>query len=415
MIESPQLEMPAARRAPAAGTPLESGTDRRRVMLLLEDLGGGTGNHVCRMVAEWTTRGWDVVIVAQGTPLVRQLPAGVDLRLVKSAGWYDRFPLAQVRRLYRLWRIAREVRPDVVHSYFFWSIVYGRMLKLLGVAPVLIESREDMGFSWGRGSYRVLRATRSIPDRVVCVADAVRNVVVEKERIERSRTSVIRNGIGSTSGESRSREEARRELGFGGADIVIGMVANLPRSVKGGRRLLDAVAGIVARLPEARFLLVGVGADAASLEPELRARGIGKYVVGAGYRRDVDLCYAAMDISVLTSSTEGLSITLLESMRHGLPTVVTRVGGNAEIVIEGVTGFLVDLDDGAAFIDRVVSLGRDASLRDALGTAGRRRVEEHFAIDGVARRYLDVYDESSGRAAPGHGPHGSFRPLEINA
>jgi glycosyltransferase involved in cell wall biosynthesis len=256
-----------------------------------------------------------------------------------------------------------------------------------------VENREDLGFSWGRGSYSLLRLTAGIPDRIICVADAVRRVAVAREGVDVGRTRVVHNGIHSSAAERNARATARQGFGFTDDDIVVGMVANLPRAVKGGRRLLDAVAPIVAAAPAVRFLLVGLGTDRATLEPELKARGIANVVVGAGYTRDVDACYDAMDISVLTSSTEGLSITLLESMRHGLATVVTKVGGNAELVMDGETGFLVPVDDATAFVGRVVTLARDANLRRAMGAAGRQRVAEHFALERVAEQYLAVYGE----------------------
>src|SRR5262249_54868368 len=156
---------------------------------------------------------------------------------------------------------------------------------------------------------------------------------------------------------------------------------NLPRAVKGGRQLLDAVRAVVAQEPNVRFFLVGVGTDPESLKPELEARGIVNEVVGAGYRRDVEDCYAAMDISVLTSSTEGLSITLLESMRSGLPTVMTNVGGNPELVVHGETGYLVEYGNADEFADRVVALARDEALRRKMGAAGRRRVMEQFGVE----------------------------------
>jgi glycosyltransferase involved in cell wall biosynthesis len=367
----------------------------RRVLILMEDLGGGTGNHLCRMLDRWRACNWSVTIVTQTPPQVRRLPADIDVRVTARAGWYDRFPLAQVRRFFELRRIVRAVQPDVVHTYFFWSLMYGRLLKLLGAIRHLVENREDTGFSWGRGSYAALRLTRGIPDRIICVAQAVRGVALDREGVRPDHTLVIHNGIALGSGGTPpvERQDARRRFGFADTDVVVGMVANLPRAVKGGRRLLDAVRAIVGAAPHVRFLLVGVGTDRATLAPELEARGIAAYVVGAGYRNDVETCYAAMDVSVLTSSTEGLSITLLESMRHGLPTVVTQVGGNPELVVDGVTGFLVPVDDPAAFIDRVVALARDAQLRAAMGAAGRRRVAEHFLLETVADRYLAVYDE----------------------
>jgi glycosyltransferase involved in cell wall biosynthesis len=371
------------------------------VLLLLEDLGGGTGNHVCRMVSLWKNAGWEVVVVTPMTPLVRQLPAGVDVRVVRNTAWYHRFPLVQALRLIALRRIVRSLQPDVVHTYFFWSIIYGRILRRLGDVRVLVENREDMGFSWGTGSYRTLRATRSIPDQIICVAEAVRQVALAKEGASEGRTTVVRNGVELAGGPEVSREKARQSFGFTDDEVVIGMVANLPRAVKGGRQLLDCISSIVKEAPNARFLLVGLGTDPESLRPELESRGIPSHVVvGAGYRRDVELCYAAMDISVLTSSTEGLSITLLESMRCGLPTVVTHVGGNPELVVDSKTGYLVAYGDAPAFVDRVAALVRDAALRRTMGEAGRRRVVENFAIEDVAQRYLDVYEQLLGGAVP---------------
>ena len=364
----------------------------RTALLLLEDLGGGTGNHVCQLAALWRTRGWRVVIVTQRAPLVRALPEGVDVHVTKSGGWYDRFPLAQLRRLVALKRIVATLKPDVVHTYFFWSIIYGRLLKLMGLAPVLVENREDMGFSWGWGAYLALRLTQSVPDRVIAVAGPVKEVALRKEGLAPSRAIVVHNGIPLATSAERGREETRRQFGFAHEHIVIGMVANLPREVKGGKHLLDVVREVVAAAPTARFLLVGMGTDAETLRPELETRGIAEYVVGAGYRRDVEDCYTAMDISVLTSSTEGLSITLLESMRAGLPTVATRVGGNAELVVEGETGFLVDFGNWSAFVDRVVSLAHDGDQRRRMGDAGRRRVAEQFGAEGVGGRYLTVYE-----------------------
>ena len=411
--ESPLAPVDSVRPLPGGAAALAPTGNRvnrgRRVLLLLEDLGGGTGNHVCQLISSWIALGWEAMVVTQNAPLVHRLPAGVEVRIITRRNWYDRFPLAQLRRLLELRRVVRAFQPDVVHSYFFWSIVYGRVLKLLGDVRLLVENREDLGFSWTPGDYRILRSLRSVPDRVICVAEAVKDVVVRRERIDPRRISVVRNGIAAGALDAQGRGEARRRLGFADEHVVIGMVANLPRAVKGGRQLLDMIGDIVAACPAARFLLVGVGTEPATLAGELARRGIAEYVVGAGYRRDIDECYAAMDISVLTSSTEGLSITLLESMKHGLPTVVTRVGGNAEVVVEGETGFLVELGDPRAFVERVVALARDPGLRRSLGDAGRRRVGAEFALAGVALRYLNVYEQLLEDNRPRHA-----MPLEPN-
>ena len=98
-----------------------------------------------------------------------------------------------------------------------------------------------------------------------------------------------------------------------------------------------------------------------------------------------------MDISVLTSLSEGLSLTLLESMSYGIPIVATNVGGNPEVVAEGESGFLVPARENGPLVDRIVELLLNAELRRRMGSEGRSRVEEKFRMRDVSSRYLEIY------------------------
>jgi glycosyltransferase involved in cell wall biosynthesis len=111
-----------------------------------------------------------------------------------------------------------------------------------------------------------------------------------------------------------------------------------------------------------------------------------------------------MDLSVLTSLSEGLSIALLESMRHGLPVVATRVGGNPELVLDGECGYLVPARDVEAFASRVIQLLRNPEERQRIGAAARRRVEEHFSLARTAEQTQSLYESITGR-----GPRKSTR------
>ncbi len=94
---------------------------------------------------------------------------------------------------------------------------------------------------------------------------------------------------------------------------------------------------------------------------------------------------------VLSSLSEGVSLTLLEGMARGLPVVATRVGGNPEVVEEGVTGLLVPPRDPPALANAMLRLWSDADLARRLGAAGRRRVEEHFDVRQMVARYEAMY------------------------
>jgi glycosyltransferase involved in cell wall biosynthesis len=377
----------------------------RSVLLLTDNFGGGTGRHLEGMCAAWMRDGWEPSLYCAGPMAAR--PSGFPVWHAASSGRWNTFPLAQLRRLKQIARLVRERQPAVVHAYFFWPIIYARILKRVGLIRVLVENREDLGFGWGGFEYTVLRATAGLPDRVICVSEGVRSEVLAREATPPERLSVIRNGIDLPEGHT-PRTAARSELGLSEDAFVVGMVANLNRAVKGVDRFLVAIPRIVEQAPRARFLVVGGGSHRGSLEAQARRLGIDDIVTFTGFRDDVHRCYGAMDLSVLTSLSEGLSITLLESMGHGLPVVVTAVGGNPEVVVDGETGYLVPPNDAATFGERVVQLAHDPRLRTRMGAAGRARVESKFRLDRVASTYLSLYEDI---ITDGSRSHHEFRPV----
>jgi glycosyltransferase involved in cell wall biosynthesis len=365
-------------------------SDAARIVVLTDDLGGGTGNHLLSMIKHWDKDLWRVEILSRAPMTSRVIP-DVPVRYFPSDGAVNLYPFAQIRALGRIRQEIAKQCPSIAHTYFFWPILFGRILKRAGAVRTLVENREDQGFDWGFHEYSLLRMTRRIPDRIICVSDAVKRVVMERERIEEERITVIRNGVGTLPDAMGEGPEIRREFGIGEDHLVVGMVANFNRAVKGASVFLDAVPGIVRYVPEARFLLVGKGEEERALRDKARSMGIEPYVIFAGYRQDIHRCYATMDVSALTSFSEGLSITLLESMGCGIPVVATRVGGNPEVVSDGCTGYLVPPGDVAAFADRTIRLLRDREMRKRMGEEAKRRVERHFRIQDVASRYLEIY------------------------
>lgn len=372
------------------------------VMLFMSDFGGGTANHVFPMVREWNRNGWSPKLVTEDHRAAEiDLPADISVLPPMKFEWLDRFPVAQTVRLAQLGHLLRRGHPDVLHTYFFWPIMYGRLLKLAGLVPRLVENREDLGFNWGPPQYAMLRATASLPDRVICVSEAIQELAVEKEGLEPSRTEVIHNGIAvprTPSGDEKER--LRRELGLQPHHLVVTMVANYQRPVKGMDHFLAAAPLILEAVPEARLLVVGEGPDRYARRADEMGLGDRLLFVGRRPREEIDCFYALSDVSVLTSLSEGLSITILESMSHGLPVVATRAGGNPEVVVDGVTGFLVAPRDPEAFAERVVTLLRNPGTRKEMGRAARRRAKRDFSAETAAKRYLGLYATLSDDSPP---------------
>lgn len=377
---------PAASPDGAARPPQAPGC---RVKILISDFEGGTANHV-RLVAErWDPNRSRAEIVCSD-PRIGRVRTPLPVTRLRTPSRLDRFPFTQATHLFEIGRLLRRRPADVVHTYFFWPIMYGRILKAMGRIPVLVENREDEGFDWSEREYAMLRATRGCPDRVICVSNAIADLVIRRERLSPDQVEVIHNGISlpePVPADVVSR--VRRRLGLGDDALVVGMVANYERPVKGIAQFLEAVPMILASTPEAHFVVVGRGPESA--RERATRMGIGDSVHFVGPQEDVDAFYGLMDISVLSSLSEGLSLVLLESMAHGLPVVATRVGGNPEVVEEGVTGYLVPPDDPRSFAEKVVRLLTSPSLRARMGEAGRQRVEQQFSIETVARRYQTLH------------------------
>ncbi len=368
-----------------------------RVLMVTGNLGGGTGNHFLDMVKHWDKRKWSTTIVTQ-VPTSSRVTSDIEVLVFPERRWHERLVMGHWRKFSYLRKLVLKIRPNLLHTYFYWPIMYGRWLKQLGDIRVLIENREDEGLGWNKFDYSLLRLTSSLPDRVICVSEAVRQVVLGKEAVEPRRTIVLHNGVTPAQSAVSSASETRRELGIPEDALVVGMVANLNRPVKGVSYFIDAVPLILQAVPHSRFLILGRGKEEEALRARAKALGVDKCVVFAGFREDVDRYYEAMDISALTSLSEGLSLTLLESMNHGLPVVVTRVGGNPEVVSPGETGFLVAPRDVPDFAAKVVQLLLDPGLRERLGRAARTHIEANFQLSDVATRYLAIYETALGAA-----------------
>lgn len=156
----------------------------------------------------------------------------------------------------------------------------------------------------------------------------------------------------------------------------VGSVGRLVRE-KNYPLLIRAVAGI----PGAELVLVGDG--------PLRGELTGAQLLGA--RADIPELLGGFDVFAMSSSTEGMSIALLEAMAAGCPIVVTAVGGNTQLIEHGVTGLVVPPDDEPALRTAIARLLDDRALAGRLGAAARAKAREHYSVAGMTRRYEELW------------------------
>lgn len=190
------------------------------------------------------------------------------------------------------------------------------------------------------------------------------------------------------------RVRVGRELGMGPDDKLVLCVARLIPE-KGVAEFVAAATRIVERRRDAFFLLAGVGPLFDALTRSVARAGVGDRVRVLGWRNDVPDLMRAADVFVLPSYfMEGLPVSVIEAMACGKPVLSTHHKGCEDAVRDGETGYLVPVKDVPALVARMGPLLDDAALRERLGRAGRRRVEQEFEIDKCTRVIVDVLERT---------------------
>jgi glycosyltransferase involved in cell wall biosynthesis len=287
----------------------------------------------------------------------------------------------------------RRERVAIVHTHMFMSNTWGRLAALAARVPVIVSTEHlvrefmnprkhylpDLLLSWGT-------------DRVIAVSEKVRQSYVIGGGLNESKVVTIHNGIDIDKFDERGNGGSlRRELMLEGSGPVIGVVARFVEQ-KGHVYLLEAAREVAREFPDVRFVLLGDGPMRNMLVERTEEYGLRDNILFAGIRHDMAEVYPLMDISVLASLAEGFSITVLESMASGLPVVVTDVGGNAEIVIEGENGFLVPPKDPAALARKILLLLKDPEKRTLMGASARKRVVDGgFTVQNFVKSTEELY------------------------
>jgi glycosyltransferase involved in cell wall biosynthesis len=191
------------------------------------------------------------------------------------------------------------------------------------------------------------------------------------------------------------------------ADTRLVVLVGIVSAHKGHDTLVRAAARLLRDMPNTAFLLVGNELDGfgEALRQQIGVLGIAAQVFFLGPRNDVAAILRQVDLLVLPSTQEALPLVLLEAMATALPVVATRCGGPEEIVVEGETGYLVQVGDDAALAECMRTLLADADLAERMGAAGRRRVEAEFSLAAYARNIQNVIAEAYATAPPPRRDH----------
>ena len=309
---------------------------------------------------------------------------------VTRVPWHSRFdPMLSLRMA----DVIRKDPPQIVHTHLFKSDFHGRFAARLSGVPVVLSTLHSCN-DWARNPFFgfTYGMTTRFADRIIAVAEEVRDYAISHFHLASSRILTITNGVDIHRFENKKEAalNLRAELGIAPDAPLVGIVARLDPP-KDHETFLRAAALVKKTAPDVRFAIVGDGPLRESLMKLTADLGLDREVVFCGRRNDIPTVMNALDILVLSSVYEGLPMALLEGMAASRPVVSTAVGGIKGLVVDGQTGLLVPPSDPKAIADACLRLVSDSDLRRCLGQAGYERVKEKYSLDEMYSKTVELY------------------------
>lgn len=316
------------------------------------------------------------------SPALESPPCPVYLLPLQSA--YD---LTALKGAFALQRFLKQQKIQIVQTFFESSDIWaGFVTKSMSNAK-LIWSRRDMGILRTQKHEIAYRVMAHLPDAVFAVSELVRQHCIEEDRIDPDRVQTIYNGLDladwTTSQPPRSSAH----------QPVITSIGNI-RHVKGHDVFIKAAASIVPHFPDVCFSIAGGVLEPAyfeELQALIRNLNLDDHFHFVGAVTNLREHLSAADIFVLPSRSEGFSNAIVEAMAASLPVVATNVGGNAEAVQNGVSGYIVPSEDPQALAASIMQLLADPIKAKEMGAAGKQRVAEKFTIEAMMKQTITTY------------------------
>lgn len=317
------------------------------------------------------------------------LASDPDGRLFRLAQSLDvgRIPLQirndlDLRAVPALRRIVQEKRYDIVHLHTKRAHALSVWLPRRAWGPKYLVTRR-MDYPEANNLYIHYLYNRRV-DGVVAISQSIADLLV-KAGVDHDRIRLIHSGIDPAPFLSASSNRTVKDL-----TPVIGAIGILEKR-KGHRFLLQAARILKNQGRHIKYVLAGDGSQRVELERMAQTLGVAEDVTFAGFVTDVPLFLSAIDFLVMPSLYEGLGVAALEAMAARKPVIGTRVGGLAESIVDGETGFLVPPEDGGAIASAIARILADPAMAEEMGRKGAQRIFNFFTLERMAKKNEEYY------------------------
>lgn len=297
-----------------------------------------------------------------------------------------------IRHLTRCKKIVKDFSPDIIHSHRYKENLFASFLSMLCPGTNLIttqhgmpETTSEIASCKSRALSRAnLFALKRRFDTVVAVSDDIRRMFLERHRFDKNKVRVIRNGINVVAQVSQRSFKGHFVIGSAGR---LSPIKDFPLFVEIARNVLS-------KSENFRFELAGDGPEYEKIQRLIKEYGIEDKFILKGFVDDMDSFYQGLDLYLNTSVHEGIPMTILEAMGHGIPVVAADVGGVGEVIDDGIDGFLVRSRCPGDYVEKCLRF-MDASLRERMNSSVQFKISNLFSSKSMAHQYYLLYEQLS--------------------
>ena len=341
---------------------------------------GGAERMVVNLCQRQTALGHTVEVLHFGNEWItaQARGAGFSESVLPRESWYSS-KLTVAGFAVALASVLRRRHFELLHSHLFGAVTAGAVAAVLAGVPHVGTLHDVYFVAEQPRRFKLLRLAAALGSQLVAVSEDMRRFY-RRLSSRKCTFELVYNGVdASLFAPALPRDDRPFTL------VSIGRLV----AIKGFDVLLDALA--MTGPTEPVLQIAGIGEDLGALQQRVAKLGLAQRVRFLGFCDDVGAVLAQADAFVLASRSEGLSCSVVEAMAAAVPCVITDVGGNRELVVNGETGFLVPSEDPAALAASLTVLAGDRAHARIMGAAARRRVERQFSLDATVRGYEEIY------------------------
>ena len=310
---------------------------------------------------------------------------GIKVHLLNRQEGFDYALIKQIRKL------IKENQIHVLHCHQYTPYFYGVLAAIFTKAKVIFTEHGRFYPDYGTWKRKLVNPILNLfTYKITAISKATKAALVKYENFPENSIEVIYNGIADKSHIPVDKDKVKEEFNIPRHKTIFGTISRL-QPIKNQQMMIRAFKMVHDEQSDTHLLIVGDGAIRSELETLTEELHIKDNVTFTGFQKDPFPFHHVIDIFLLSSFSEGTSMTLLEAMSLGKPAVVTDVGGNPELITDQENGFVVPSDEVGRIVESCMKFLKDLQLTAQLGSNSRNVYEDRFLVRYMLDAYLNIY------------------------